>query len=390
MNAEWESLFDGSLTLTATQTESNALAELPARRGVLLFTDGDHHPIQLLQTANLRGLSRSRLAEVPAETPHRKANLGAITQKVFYACCDNDLQRHFLYQRLTHAVFEKAWKKWIALPRREYAAIDRGRRFPFFQLTTTVEPARDTDLFGPFPNRRAAAQFCESLNTAFQLCRNPALLDSGSPQSCPYRQMQSCHGLCCQEHGQADYAMLVEKSVRCAEGHVAEAVADLERQMKQAAAGLKFEAAQLLKKQTELLKGSMRSDFVWTGRLTALRVLFIDRGPKAAPEGTKKKVQHYQVWRMNIEGAYLLGMFAEGAAHELQTILNGENTAATTLPPYPYALSRQEHLTTLGYFLYRKTRPGLWYNIAASLPNAETILTDLAAHEKRDVTLPGT
>jgi excinuclease UvrABC nuclease subunit len=236
MNAEWESLFDGSLTLTATQTESNTLAELPARRGVLLFTDSNRHPIQLLQTANLRGLSRSRLAEVPPETPHRKANLGAITQKVFYACCDNDLQRHLLYQRLTHAVFGKQWKKWIALPRRDYAAIERGRRFPFFQLTNAVEPTQSTELFGPFPNRRAAAQFCESLNTAFELCRNPALLDSGTPQSCPYRQMQSCHGLCCQEHGQAEYTALVEKALRCAEGNIAEAVDDLERQMKEAAA----------------------------------------------------------------------------------------------------------------------------------------------------------
>ena len=142
MNAEWESLFDGSLTLTATQTESNALAELPARRGVLLFTDSENRPIQLVQTANLRGLSRSRLNEPTDETPRRKADLGAITHTIFYACCDNDLQRHFLYQRLTHAVFGKQWKQWLALPRREYAAIDRGRSFPFFAITNAVRRQR--------------------------------------------------------------------------------------------------------------------------------------------------------------------------------------------------------------------------------------------------------
>ena len=382
MTAEWESLFEGSLTFTAQQSESDTLAELPARRGVLLFTDADLRPIQILQTANLRGISRSRLAEPDTETPHRKANLAAITQKVFYACCDNDLQRHLLYQRLAHAVFGKQWKKWLTLPRRDYAAIDRGQPFPFFQLTTAVEPENNTELFGPFPNRRTAAQFCETLNTAFTLCRNPALLDSGNPQSCPYRQMHSCHGLCCQEHGQAEYATLVEKAIHCAEGNITETIADFQQQMKQAAADLKFEAAQLLKKHIELLNELHRSDFSWTAHLTALRILFIDRGPKAAPQGSKKKIRHYQLWQIDINGAYFMGLFGEGNTAELQTILDNLNT--TPLSPYPYALSRQEHLAAIGYFLYRKTRPGLWYNIAKSLPTAENILADLAAHENRN------
>jgi hypothetical protein len=387
MPCAWESLFDGSLTLSAAPTESNALAELPARRGVLLFTDGDGHPIQLVQTANLRGLSRSRLGEAPDETPRRKADLGAITQRVFYACCDNDLQRHLLYQRLTHAVFGKDWKKWLALPRRDYAAIDRGRAFPFFSVTGAGEATGTMDLFGPFPTRRAAARFCDCLNAAFELCRNPALVDSGTTQSCPYRQMQSCHGLCCQDHSKAEYALLVERAVRCAEGHVVEAIAESERQMKQAAAALQFEAAQLRKKQADRLRELLGPDFAWTGRLAALRALCIDRGSKIAPEGSKKKVRHYQVWRMDCDGATLLGMFAEDAADKLQGILDTINAG---LPPYPYALNRQEHLATLGWFLYRKSRPGLWVNAATSLPSPSTILTDLATREKQVSPLPGT
>ena len=77
---------------------------------------------------------------------------------------------------------------------------------------------------------------------------------------------------------------------------------------------------------------------------------------------------------MDVEGATLLGMCAEEAADQLQGILNGINAE---LPTYPYALSRQEHLATLGWFLYRKTRPGLWVNAATALPEAETILAEL-------------
>jgi hypothetical protein len=372
MPLAWESLFEGSLTLSAAQTEIDAFAELPARRGVLLFTDADSRPIQLLQTANLRGLSRSRLADTEEQVLRRKADLGAITQRIYYACCDNDLERHFLYQRLTHAVFGKGWKKWLALPRREYAAIDRGRAFPYFSITGNVESAERSELFGPFPTRRAAAHFCDCLNTAFELCRNPAFWDSGKAQSCPYRQMQSCHGLCCQEHGEKVYSELVRRGIRCAEGGVNEAIAEFERQMKQAAADLQFEAAQLRKKQAERLKELLRPDFAWTGRLAELSILFIDRGPKIAPEGTKKKVRHYQVWRIDADAATCQGTFAE--AEQLHILLHDQPVQ----PPYPYAQSRQEHLATVGYFLYRKSRPGLWYNAAKALPDAERILAELS------------
>lgn len=383
MAVAWESLFDGSLTLSDTQTESNALADLPARRGVLLFTDEANHPIQLIQTANLRGLSRSRLAAPETDAPRRKADLGAITRHIFYACCDSDLERHFLYQRLTHAVFGKAWKTWLALPRREYAAIDTARAFACFAVTSAVEADPQTALYGPFPNRRAAAQFCDILNTAFELCRNPALLDSGTPQSCPYRQMQSCHGLCCQELGPDEYAELVKNAMTCAAGHFAQAVREKESQMKQAAASLNFERANLLKKQAGRLKELLNEDFAWTGRLEDLKILFVDDGPKRIPEGSKKKIRHYQLWRLDVDGAYPMGLFTKEDTAALRSLLDAAALPPVE-PPYPYALSRQEHLAAIGYFLYRKTRPGHWYNIAQFLPSAETIMDDLASAKTPD------
>jgi len=381
MAADWESLFDGSLTLTDAQTESDALAKLPARRGVLLFADADNRPIQLLQTANLRGISRSRLGETPEELPSRKADLGAITKFIYYACCPNDLARHFLYQRLCHLVFGKNWKQWLALPRREYVALDRRRAFASFQVTPSAEPVESTTLFGPFPTRRAAALFCDTLNTVFELCRNPALIDGGNPQSCPYRQMHACHGLCCDEHGQAEYTRLIENAVRCADGAIDQTAAAIEQQMKQAAASLAFETAARRKKQLEQLTVLRCSDFAWTGRLEAMRILFIDRGEKIAPEGTRKKVQRYQAWRLDVIGAFLLGTFAEQAADELQPLLDNAHTGGDC---YPYAQSRGEHLATIGYFLYRRTRPGLWYNLARTTPTAETILTALSAASDAD------
>lgn len=375
MAADWESLFDGSLTLTDAQTESDALAELPARRGVLLFADANRRPIQLLQTANLRGISRSRLGETPNEMPTRKADLGAITKFIYYACCTNDLTRHFLYQRLCHLVFGRDWKQWLALPRREYAALDQRRAYACFQVTAATESSESTALFGPFPTRRAAALFCDTLNTVFELCRNPALIDSGSPQSCPYRQMHACHGLCCTEHGQQKYAERIERALRCAQGDIDQAIAEMEQQMKQAAASLAFETAARCKKHIEQLAVLRYSDYAWTGRLEAMRILFIDRGEKIASEGTRKKVQRYQVWRFDVGGAFLLGTFAEQVADQLQPLLENAHTGGDG---YPYAQSRGEHLATVSYFLYRRTRPGLWYNLARAVPSAEKILTALS------------
>lgn len=378
MNAAWESLFEGSLTLSLQQRTVDALAELPARRGVLLFTDEHNQPIQLVQTANIRMLSRSRLGQSQEDIPHRKADLAAVTRRLFYACCWNEFERHLLYQRLAHEVFGRQWKKWLALPRREYAAIDLHRLFPFFYLTGDVTTRSSVDLYGPFANRRSAAQFCESLNVAFELCRNSALLDGGHPESCPYLQMQTCHGLCCQANGPSAYALQVKKAIYCANGHISKAIADLCEQMKQASSVLDFEIARLRKKQIEQLEALLRPDFSWTGRLGDVRILHIDQGDKIAPEGQKKKVQQYHIWLIDSMGVRLLGAFADHNAAEVKQILKRADQPADY---YPYALSRQEHLCTIGWFLYRKNRPGLWLNAAQSLPPVETIFNELTSKE---------
>ncbi len=384
MNAGWESLFADSLTLLPdsadpTDRDFDALAELPARRGVLLFADAHNQPIQLIQTANLRSLSRSRIAQGADEVPHRKADLAAVTQRIYYACCENDFQRQLLYQRLAHEVFGNAWKKWLVLPRRSYAILDRQRAFGSFAVTGSVEAGPSKDLFGPFANRRAAALFCESLNTAFELCRNLALLDSGNPQSCPYLQMHTCHGLCCQEHGQGVYANHLERALRCAEGDIAPAVEDLRRQMKQAAAGLDFETAQLRKKQADQLSRLCHPEFAWTARLATVRLVVVVFGGKAPAKDSNKKVRCWQLWLIDLDGVYLLGRFAEDDPETLRDLLSETLQPAQKPPPYPYARSRQEHLATVFWLLYRKNRPGLWYNAAHSVPEGATILDDVSA-----------
>ena len=380
--AAWESLFEGSLTLSAEHTDVDTLAELPARRGVLLFADALNQPIQLIQTANLRTLSRSRLADSGDDTPHRKADMASVTRQVYYVCCTNDFERQLLYQRLTHAVFGTQWKKWIALPRRVFAAIDRTRPFPYFYLTGAVESDESVDVFGPFANRRTATQFCESLNFAFELCRNPALLDSGNPESCPYRQMRTCHGLCCRENGRAAYAQHVDQAVWTADGNLTEAIDGRRRQMKQAAAVLDFETAQRRKKQTDRLNALLHPDFAWTGRLTNVRIIQIGRGEKCLPEGGKKKIQYYHCWFIDIDGVCLLGRFAENDPAEMEGILKqAELNTAGEPEYYPYALNRQEHVATIGWFLYRKNRPGLWFNASVSFPTAERILNELCLYK---------
>jgi hypothetical protein len=148
--------------------------------------------------------------------------------------------------------------------------------------------------------------------------------------------------------------------------------------MKQASSVLDFETARLRKKQIEQLEALLRPDFSWTGRLGDVRILHIDQGDKIAPEGQKKKVQQYHIWLINSMGVRLLGAFADHNAAEVKQILKRADQPADY---YPYALSRQEHLCTIGWFLYRKNRPGLWLNAAQSLPPVETIFNELTSKE---------
>ncbi|MHC5214883.1 MAG: hypothetical protein ACYSOO_09910, partial [Planctomycetota bacterium] len=63
MNPAYEELFDSSVALEQQYWTPNALADIPTCKGVLLFVDANHYPIQLLQTANLRRSARVKLSQ---------------------------------------------------------------------------------------------------------------------------------------------------------------------------------------------------------------------------------------------------------------------------------------------------------------------------------------
>ena len=52
MRADYEELFDSSITLEQNEWTQDALLEVPTSKGVLLFVDTENNPIQLLQAGS--------------------------------------------------------------------------------------------------------------------------------------------------------------------------------------------------------------------------------------------------------------------------------------------------------------------------------------------------
>ena len=61
MTPPYEELFDSSVAPEQHNWTPDALADIPTCKGVLLFSDSDDQPIQLMQTANLRRTARAKI-----------------------------------------------------------------------------------------------------------------------------------------------------------------------------------------------------------------------------------------------------------------------------------------------------------------------------------------
>lgn len=388
MTSPYEELFDSSVSLEQHNWTSDALAEIPTCKGVLLFVDSNHHPIQLLEAANLRRTAKAKLLceEPPKNSPpltepkvrhippgkqgplpvsspdgvvekRPKTRLLNLATTLYYARCYNHYSSQITYIQLAHTIFGKDAADWIQLPKISLATIDTNVFLPFFYVSDTPATKKNQKKFGLFPNRKAALRFTEILNTVFCLCRNPSLVKSGREQSCPYLQMQTCPGPCLNAGLHENYAAAVNRAVQVASGGVETTQQQLQQQMQQSSEQMDFEKANELKKQIEQLKKLQKQDYRWVHDLNNLSVLHADRTVKKSVEGQRKRIRQYQWFKIDAEATYDLGEFSPTSQQEIDLFLE-QNW--TTRSPIPFAGGTRKHLANLAFFLFRSKRSGLW------------------------------
>ena len=373
MDVLYEELFDSSVTLKQNNWTRDTLSDLPTCKGVLLFVNAARKPIQLLQTANCRRTAQAKLLREEADAATRKPDVSDLTAVIYSTCCYNNFLSQIVYTDLARAVFGKDASNWIQMPKTALAAIDTDAFLPYFYVTDTAGEHSGQQRFGLFPSRKAAADFCEILNTVFVLCRNPALLKTGKEPSCPYLQMQTCPGPCLHETLRDGYAEAVHQAAKTAAGNLEIPRRQLRRQMQQASKQTEFEQAQRCKKKLDQLNKLSRHDFQHVHPLKDLCFLHIDTGPKVKIEGQKRKQQQWMWFRITSQGAFHLGDCVPDTENSISDFL--ETNWTKNLKPL-FFKDNKELLSVLSLQLFRNQRPGIWIDCTSGI-RLEQIISEL-------------
>jgi excinuclease UvrABC nuclease subunit len=356
MTARLEEFFDASLSLGPEVEIKKALAELPARRGLILFADGQPLPIQLLMCADIRRTARARLIRPPGSQSPRKADISSLCKTVYCTPRDSEFACRLLYHRLCHQFFEDRFSELVLLPVPCFVKLDQDAKLPYFSVTENPLSKENVAIFGPFISRKHAVAFAGILNTAFDLCRNPDCLSTGRYESCPYLQMKTCPGPCRDEKMPDSYRHAVEASLAAIMDDAETCICSKENEMRQAAAHLDYEKARRIRDQIEKLKELKKSDYRLIRPLKRFRWLHIDRiaGPRKSLSFCAFLITAEQTLELDSFNLDQTEVFLE----KLSTF---SVTASKTNPT-----QMKEHLATVCLFLYRNHRPGVWFDCSGN------------------------
>jgi excinuclease UvrABC nuclease subunit len=256
--SQWQTLFDARLDVSPPVGEAS-LAQIPAKRGVVLLTAEKDEPIVLLTAADLRSRTRNRLSEPreESESPagrRRSPDLRQITRAILFTRCESHFETDWRFLELARAVWPERFTRLVAWKPAWFVHVDPAGRWPHFSRTREVFSA-DGRYFGPMASGIDAQQFIEALQDAFDLCRNlTCLRRSPNGPRCAYAEMGRCVSPADGSISMDAYRRLVAQAADFAAGD-RQALRDrLTQQMAQAARELKFEQAAAIKSRLSRLE----------------------------------------------------------------------------------------------------------------------------------------
>lgn len=359
-------LFEDCLHINPSRQITEALKLLPTCKGVILFTDDDDRPIQLLTAANIRRSGAVRLFGQPLATGRKRANISEIVRKICFCKCYNDFRTRLRHYQIARVLYPDSYRKIVALGRQSYVTINLDSKWPFFSLAgkfvlSSKVTTKAAKVFGPFPSRTAAGGFIQILQDAFGLCQRPKLIESGQKAvSCAYLQMDSCPGPCVGKISKEEYLEQINKAIWAAGGSMEEQKTKLQNRMEVLAEQREFEQAQAVKKQLDRLVLLAKEDYRWTRELSELTILHIDRSAKIVVEGKRKKVQRYSAFLIRSGHIIEFDDFVlENIGGFYKSLL--EHLTRPVIGVEPKQLIEQLSLTA--YFLYRSKPPGVWIDL---------------------------
>jgi len=364
--------FENCFPIDPCSDNIQLIAKLPSCRGVLFFTDARDLPVLLVTTANIRSYVRNRLfSQQPSRD--KKAELAGVTRRVYYCCSYCEFKSSLRHCQIAKALYPDSYRDLVNFPRLWYVKINLKTNWPCFSVTDKPFYSETTKAFGPFPTRRAAAEFTGILTESLALCRQPKLIDN--PQkaaACPYLQMRTCPGPCLGRISRQEYLEQIDEAISVAQGNITATISKLKGKMHHLAAQKDFESAQAIKNRLQQLDLLSKNTYRWVTDLSRLAILHIDKSARIKVAGKRKKTQTYSAFLIKPD---YITEFTDFTIEE--TDVFHQSFLSQLNRPIGIVDFQQlpERLAIPGYFLYRSSSPGIWIDCSKphKVPTAEEI-----------------
>ena len=253
----------------------------PPRWVVYLLADSDDRPVQLLYVKNLRNSLKGRLGLALEEQagPSRRVNYRELVRRVHWRRVDSTFEADWVYYEAARRLFPQTYQGILGFRPAWFVHVDPSAEFPRYTKTTDVGKRAGVFL-GPVEDKHAAARLVQLAEDSFDLCRyHHILVEAPHGAACAYKEMGKCPAPCDGSVPMDQYRLAVEASAR-ALVDPSDFVREQTHQMRQAAAGLKFEAAGRIKQRIDHMGGLGKGPFRHVAPLGDFGYLSLQRGPR--------------------------------------------------------------------------------------------------------------
>lgn len=288
-------------TASGTNTPGAAFLDVPAASAVVVLRGPapEGRAVLIATTADARDFARRKLLPGPVATadggsqPSRpRIDMGALVASLQVYPAGSSLEAEAIYlaqarmhMPTTHAAVSERWRAW-------FIQIDPAAEFPQWTKTnlaragtvaprsasTAVAPLarRTTRLIGPLPDKDTAGRVIEQTIDAFDLCRfNTLLQQAPSATACAYKEMGRCPAPCDGTEPMRSYRERTRAAAHALCSGMDASIERLERQMRDAAAAMEFEAAASLQHRINRLRALTRPALTHLAELATWSLLFV-------------------------------------------------------------------------------------------------------------------
>ena len=235
----------------------------------------------VIRTANLRRRLQRLLG--PADPSSKRLNLRHFARQVRYRVTNAAFEQALTYYRIAKQLFPKRYRDLMRLRPSPVLKINLKNAYPRCYVTRHISvnergEALGGIYFGPFPSRKVAQAYADSVLDFFKVrrCQIKIRRDPSFP-GCIYSEMKMCLAPCFAGCTKEEYDVEVNRLVEFLQTSGGSLRATYEREREQASEELDFERAAAYHKKLEKLDGALRAGPEIARRVQDLNVVILQR-----------------------------------------------------------------------------------------------------------------